>query len=181
MEIKTMKKIHIVLILFFTLFANCEKKEQQPVQTPMPSGIIQMNQEMHLLLDAVKQDPKNVVVWIKLGNLFMDRARYSEAINAYEKALELDPKNVDVRVDMGTCYRRVRRADRAAEEFRKAITINPLHPYAHRNLGVVLAFDLNDRKQAIKEFEEYLKLSPDTPDSQQIRNLVSELKSEPVQ
>jgi len=176
-----MKKIHIVLILCFTLFANCEKKEEQPVQTPMPSGIIQTNQEMQLLQDAVKQDPKNVAVWIKLGNLFMDSARYPEAIDAYEKALELDPKNVDVRVDMGTCYRRVGRADRAAEEFRESISINPLHPYAHRNLGVVLAFDLNDKKQAIKEFEEFIKLSPDTPDSQQIRNLMNELKSEPVQ
>lgn len=176
-----MKKIHVVLILCFTLFANCEKKEEQPVQTPMPSGIIQMNQDMQLLQDAVKQDPKNIVVWIKLGNLFMDSARYPEAIDAYEKALELDPKNVDVRVDMGTCYRRVGRADRAAEEFREAISINPLHPYAHRNLGVVLAFNLNDKKQAIKEFEEFIKLSPDTPDSQQIRNLMNELKSEPVQ
>jgi tetratricopeptide (TPR) repeat protein len=176
-----MKKIYIILVLCFTLSANCEKKEEQPFQTPMPSGIIQTNQEMQLLQDAVKQDPKNVVVWIKLGNLFMDSARYHEAIDAYEKALDLDPNNLDVRVDMGTCYRRVGRADRAAEEFREAISINPLHPYAHRNLGVVLAFDLNDKKQAIKEFEEFLKLSPDTPDSQQIRNLVNELKSESVQ
>jgi tetratricopeptide (TPR) repeat protein len=176
-----MKKIHIVLILCFALLANCQKKEEQPVQTPMPSGIIQTNQEMQLLQDAVKQDPKNVAVWINLGNLSMDSARFPEAIDAYEKALELDPKNVDVRVDMGTCYRRVGRADRAAEEFREAISINPLHPYAHRNLGVVLAFDLNDKKQAIKEFEEYIKLSPDTPDSQQIRNLINELKAEPVQ
>jgi tetratricopeptide (TPR) repeat protein len=181
METKTMKKIHIVLILCFILFANCEKKEEHPVQTPMPSGIIQINQEMQLLQDAVKKDPKNVVVWIKLGNLFMDSARYSEAIDSYVKALELDPKNVDVRVDMGTCYRRVGMADRAAEEFREAISINPLHPYAHRNLGVVLAFDLHDKKQAIKEFEEFIKLSPNTPDSQQIRNLMNKLKSEPVQ
>jgi cytochrome c-type biogenesis protein CcmH/NrfG len=176
-----MKKLPVVLILCFTLFANCEKKEEQPVQTPMPSGIIQANQEMQLLQDAVKQDPKNVIAWIKLGNVFMDNSRYPDAIDAYEKALELDPKNVDVLVDMGTCYRRAGRADRAAEEFRKAISIKPLHPFAHRNLGVVLAFDLHDKKQAIKEFEEYIKLSPDTPDSQQIRNLMNDLKSEPVQ
>jgi tetratricopeptide (TPR) repeat protein len=176
-----MKKLVIVLILCFSLLANCQKQEEQPVQTPMPSGPIQMNQEIQILKNAVKQDPANVGAWIRLGNLLMDSARYPEAIDAYEKALELDPKNVDVRVDMGTCYRRVRRADRAAEEFRKAISINPLHPFAHRNLGVVLAFDLNDKKQAIKEFEEYLKLSPDTPDAEQIKKLVNELKSKPVQ
>lgn len=181
MKIKIMKKIHIVLILCFTLFANCEKKEEQPIQTPIQSGIIQMNQEIQILQDAVRHDTKNVVAWIKLGNILMDSTRYVEAINAYKKALELDPKNVDVRVDMGTCYRRIGRSDSAADEFRKAITINPSHPYARRNLGVVLAFDFKDKKQAIKEFEEYIRLSPNTPDSQQISQLIKELKSESAQ
>ena len=181
MEIKIMKKIHIVLILCFTLFANCQKKEEQPVQTTMPPGSLQLTQEIQILQDAVKYDPKNVVAWIKLGNILMDNTRYPEAINAYGKALELDPKNVDVRVDIGTCYRRIGKSDRAADEFRKAITINPRHPYAHRNLGVVLAFDFKNKKQAIKEFEEYIRLSPNTPDSQQISQLIKEFKSEITQ
>ena len=178
---RLMKKIPIVLLLCFALFASCEKKEAQPVRSPMPSGVIQMDHDIQLLQDVVKQDPQNAVAWINLGNLFMDSGRYPEAIDAYEQALGLDPKNVDVRVDMGTCYRRMRRVDRAAEEFRKAISLNPLHPYAHRNLGVVLAFDLNDKKQAIKEFEEYIKLYPNTPDAQQIQNLINQLKSESAQ
>jgi len=176
-----LKTLFIAFLLCCTLLANCQKKEEQPAQTPVPPGILQMNQEVQFLQDAAKHDPNNVAIWINLGNLLMDSARYPEAIDAYEKAIELDPKNVDVRVDMGTCYRRVGRSDRAAEEFRKAIAIDARHAFAHRNLGVVLAFDLHDKKQAIKEIEEYIKLSPDTPDSQQIRDLAIKLKSEPVQ
>lgn len=176
-----MKSILIVLILCFALFANCQKKEEQPVQTTMPPGPLQINREIQILQDVVKHDPRNIVAWIKLGNILMDSTRYFEAINAYEKALELDPKNVDVRVDMGTCYRRIGKPNRAVNEFRKAITINPRHPYARRNLGVVLAFDFKDKKQAIKEFEEYIRLSPNTPDSQQISQLIKELKSESTQ
>jgi tetratricopeptide (TPR) repeat protein len=181
MEIKIMKKIGIVLILCFTLLANCQKKEEHPVQTPIQSAPLHAESEIKFFQDAAKHDPSNGAIWTNLGNLLMDNARYPEAIDAYEKVLELDPKNVNVRVDMGICYRRVGRSDRAAEEFRKAISINPTHPFAHRNLGIVLAFDLNDKKQAIKEFEEYIKLSPDTPDSQKIRNMVNTLKSESVQ
>ena len=181
MEKKTMRKIIIVLILCFALFTSCEKKQEQPVQTPIPSALLEVQNEIRFLQDAAKHDPNNVDVLINLGNLLMDSARYQEAIDAYEKALTLTPENVDVRVDMGTCYRRIGRADRAAEEFRKAISINPLHPNAHRNLGVVLAFDFHERKQAIKEFEEYIRLSPDTPDSNHIRELISKLKSEPIQ
>jgi len=174
------KTLLIAFLLCCTLLSNCQKKEEPSVQTPIPSAPLQAQNEIRFLQDAAKEDPDNVVLWINLGNLLMDSARYPEAIDAYEKALELAPENADVRVDMGTCYRRVGRSDRAAEEFRKAIAIDARHAFAHRNLGVVLAFDLQDKKQAIKEFEEYIRLSPDTPDSRQIRDLVSYLKSEPV-
>jgi tetratricopeptide (TPR) repeat protein len=107
----------------------------------------------------------------------MDTSRFHEAIDAYQKVLELDPKNVDVIVDMGTCYRGIKRSDRAAEEYRKAIAINPRHLNAHRNLGTVLLFDLGNKKQGIKELEEYLRLSPNTPDANQIRQEIARMKA----
>ena len=170
----------IAFLLCITFLANCQKKEAPPAGTSTPSVPLQSQDEIRFLQDAATHDPDNVTIWISLGNLFMDNARYLEAINAYEKALTLTPENVDVRVDLGTCYRRVGQYDKAAGAFRKAITIDSRHPFAHRNLGVVLAFDLHDNTQAIKEFEEYLILSPDTPDSSQIRQIVSKLKSESV-
>jgi len=176
-----MRTLFIVFLLCVAFMTNCQKKEEPSVKASIPSSLtLQAENEIHFLQDSVKKDPLNVAAWINLGNLLMDSARYPEAIEAYEKALELSPKNVDVRVDMGTCYRRVGNYERAAEEFRRSINIDPLHPFAHRNLGVVLAFDLHDKKRAIKEFEEYIRLSPDTPDSHQIRQLVDNLKSEPV-
>jgi tetratricopeptide (TPR) repeat protein len=173
-----MRTLFIAILLCFIFLANCQKKEEPPVQTSIPSVPLQAQNEIRFLQDAAKHDPNNVAIWINLGNVFMDNARYPEAIDAYEKALVLSPENTDVRVDMGTCYRRVGKYDRAVEEFRKAITIDACHPFAHRNLGVVLALDLHDKKQAIKEFEEYIRLSPDAADSNQIRQLVSKLKSE---
>ena len=174
------KTSFIAFLLCITFLANCQKKEASPVGKSIPSVPLQSQNEIRLLQDAAVHDPNNVTIWISLGNLFMDNARYLEAIDAYEKALALTPENVDVRVDMGTCYRRLGKYEKAAEEFRKAITIDSRHPFAHRNLGVVLALDLHDNKQAIKEFDEYLRLSPDTPDSKQIRQLVSKLKSDSV-
>jgi tetratricopeptide (TPR) repeat protein len=109
----------------------------------------------------------------------MDTYRFNEAIAAYQNALELDPKNVDVRVDMAICYRNIGNPQKAVEEFRKAITINPNHLNAHRNLGVVLAFDLGDKKQAAKEWEEYLRLAPNAPDANQLRQEIAKLKASP--
>lgn len=172
-----MKRILIVCLAFFLLLANCQKKEEPKLRTPIPAGPVHGQNEIMLLQEMVRQNPKNVSAWIKLGNIMMDTSRFHAAIDAYQKALELDQKNVDVRVDMGTCYRNIGRSDRAAEEYRKAIAINPRHLNAHRNLGVVFAFDLGDKKQAVKEFEEYLMLSPNAPDAYRIRQEIAKLKA----
>jgi tetratricopeptide (TPR) repeat protein len=172
-----MKRILIACLASLLLLANCQKKEEPKGQSPYPGGPVQGQSEITFLQDIVRQDPKNVGAWIKLGNFLMDTHRYQEAIDAYQKAIELDPKNVDVRVDMGTCYRNIGRPDSAVEEYRKAIAINPRHLNAHRNLGMVLAFDLGDKKQAIKEFEEYLRLSPNAPDADQLRQEIARLKA----
>ena len=172
-----MKKFFLICLAVFLSLANCQKKEEPKVQTPFPAGPVQTQNEIGLLQDAVRNDPKNLNAWINLGNVMMDTSRFDKAIDAYQHALELDPENVDVRVDMGTCYRNIGRPDRAVEEFRKAIKINPRHLYAHRNLGVVLAFDIGDKKQAVKEFEEYLGLSPNAHDAQQVRQEIAKLKT----
>jgi tetratricopeptide (TPR) repeat protein len=172
-----MKRILIACLASFLLLANCQKKEEPKVRTPFPAGPVQGGNEIALLQNIVRQDPKNLSAWIKLGNILMDSYRFNEAIEAYQKTLELEPKNVDVRVDMGTCYRNIGRPDKAVEEYRKAIAINSNHLNAHRNLGVVFAVDLGDKKQAIKEFEEYLRLSPNAPDAYQLRQEIARLKA----
>jgi len=172
-----MKRILIVCFALLLLFANCQKKEEPKVQPPFPAGPVQGQSEIPLLQDLVRKDPKNLGAWIKLGNIFMDSYRFNEAIEAYQKALDLDPKNVDVRVDMATCYRNIGKPEKAVEEYRKAIAMNPNHLNAHRNLGVVLAVDLGDKKQGAKELEEYLRLAPSAPDANQMRQEIARLKA----
>ncbi len=138
---------------------------------------VAFDNEIKLLRDIVVKEPDNLNAWIKLGNVAMDTKRFDEAINAYSNALRLDPSNVNVRVDMGTCYRRAGNALKAVEVYDKAIEIQPGHLYAHKNRGVVLAFDLHRYAEAAREFESYLKLSPDASDAQQIREIINELKT----
>lgn len=171
-----MNRLFLVCLVAVFLFANCQKKEEPKVQTPFPAGTMAMQDKILQLQKSVQQNPKNLNARIDLGNSLMDAGRFPEAIDAYQKALELDPKNTDVRVDMGTCYRSAGQPDKAAEEYRKAIASNPGHPNAHRNLGIVFAFDFKNKREAIKEFEEYLRVAPNAPDTQKISRLIAELK-----
>ncbi len=183
-----MKKLGIVVVLGMLMFA-CQSKDEAKPQYQFPSGggsapsgpvgggALQGQDEMKMLKEAAAKDPKNLQVWIRLGNLAMDSGRHQEAIDAYQEALKLDPKNVDVRVDMGTCYRNVGKPDVAVKEYRKAVEINPNHLNAHKNMGVVLAYDLRDNAQAIKEFEKVLQIAPNAPDAPQIQQEIQKLKS----
>jgi cytochrome c-type biogenesis protein CcmH/NrfG len=172
-----MKKI-VVFVLFSLIIAGCQQQKEESKPKPqVPAGTIQTQDALKLAQEAVKADPKNVNAWITLGNILMDTSRFTEAVDAYQKALEIDPKNADVRVDMGTCYRDSGKPDIAVKEYRKALEINPNHALAHMNLGVVLAYDMKDKTQAIKEFEKYLQLAPNAPNAGQIRQEVQRLKS----
>lgn len=177
-----MKRAAVIVAVAIALAGFGCKQQQQPYQgqAPYPGGMgapFKTAEEIKQLESIAKASPKNANAWIALGNALMDTQRFAEAADAYGKALALDPNNVDVRVDRGTCLRGIGQPEKAIEEYRTAMKINPRHPNAHRNAGVVLAFDLNRRAEAVKEFETYLELVPNAPDAFDIRNTIQQLKS----
>jgi cytochrome c-type biogenesis protein CcmH/NrfG len=170
-----MKKILVGVLVFF-IAAACQQKSEQKTAGQTPPGQIQAQEEIRLLQEAVRKDPRNGEAWIKLGNIFMDTSRFGEAVDSYQKALDIDPKNVDVRVDLGVCYRNSGKPDIAVQELRKAIELNPLHVMAHKNLAVVLDYDLHDTAGAVKEFEKALEIAPNAPDAERIKVEIQKLK-----
>jgi tetratricopeptide (TPR) repeat protein len=180
-----MKKILLMVMMTAFIAFGCQKKEEpqqfQPPLGQVPQGGLgapgQGVDTAKLLQEEVKKDPKNLNAWINLGNIMMDTHRYQEAIDAYTKALELDPRNVNVRVDMGTCYRNANKPDIAVREYKKALEIDPAHINAHKNMAVVLAYDLHDNKQAMKEFEKALELAPNAPDAGAVKAEIQKLKA----
>ncbi len=174
-----MKKIILVVALVCAVVSGCEQRQQPKGGQPAVPGAAPMISpgEINQLEQIAAQSPKNADAWIALGNALMDSSHYAEAVNAYGKALALDPRNVNVRVDMGTCLKNSGKPQEAVEEYRKAIKINPNHLNAHRNMAVVLAFDLHKPKEAVAEFEKYLQLAPNAPDAEAIRQQIQQLKS----
>jgi len=180
-----MKRSMLILFIAAAIFSGCKQQQQAQWsqgqsgqnQVVAPPASIKGPQELQQLESLAKANPKNANAWIALGNAQMDAQRFAEAIISYQRALEIDPKNVDVRVDMGTCYRGVGQPEKAVEEYRKGMQIDPRHPMARMNAGVVLAFDLGRKAEAVKEFEKYLELAPNAPNAADIRQEIQKLKA----
>jgi len=172
-----------LVVLVVVALSACKQQQSQwsqgqagQNQVVVPPAMVKSPAEIQQYEAIAKSNPGNVDAWIALGNAQMDAQRFAEAIISYQRALDLDPKNVNVRVDMGTCYRGVGQPERAIEEYKKGSKYDPKHAMAHLNSGIVYAYDLNKKAEAIKSFEKYLELAPNSPNAADIRQQIQILK-----
>jgi cytochrome c-type biogenesis protein CcmH/NrfG len=151
-----------------------------PVQAPPGPDPNEVASKIQTLKEIVKKDPKNLAAWVELGNLYFESDQPKEAIDAYSRYLTIKPDNADVRTDMGIMFRSLGQFDRAIEEFKKASKSDPKHANSRYNIGIVLLHDKQDIKGAIKAWEEYLKVDPNSERAQRIRARIENMKTMPA-
>ncbi len=160
-----------------------QKPQMAPPGSPAPApsarDTIEATSQIQTLKEIVKKDPKNLAAWVELGNLYFDTDQPKEAIEAYKQYLTIKPENPDIRTDMGIMYRKLGEFDRAIEEFRKAAQGDPRHINSRYNLGLVLLHDKQDMNAAIKAWEDYLKVDPNSERAQRIRAQIEKMKTMP--
>ncbi|TFG08383.1 MAG: tetratricopeptide repeat protein [Promethearchaeota archaeon] len=128
-------------------------------------------------------DPYNVDSWEKIGKLYEDLEEYDKAIESLEKATELAPYDTDLWVEIGNTYYLRKKYKGAVKFYEKAIDIAPDKvkskldkipiiesykklietnqddPKLWINLGYIYEYK-NDKKEALKCYEEALRIDP---------------------
>jgi tetratricopeptide (TPR) repeat protein len=153
-----------------------QKPQMGPPSAPPGPSPLEVASKIKTLKEIIQKDPENLPAWVELGNLYFDTDQPKEAIEAYSKYLVVKPENADVRTDMGIMYRRLGEFDRSLEEFRKAAQSDPNHVHSRYNIGIVLLHDKQDIKGAIKAWEEYLKVDPNSERANRVRAQMENLK-----
>lgn len=128
----------------------------------------------------VTANPNNFTAWTNLGNLYFDTDQPSKAIAAYNKSLLLHKGDANLLTDLGVMYRKDNQPTKALEFFDKAIQENPTHLPSRYNKGIVMLYDFNDKKAAISNWEEMLKIDPQAKsnDGTAIHDLINQVKAE---
>lgn len=164
--------------------AMVPKPQMAPPGAPMPvpkgPDPMEAASKINTFKEIVKKDPKNLPAWVELGNLYFDTDQPKEAIEAYSQYLAIKPDNPDVRTDMGIMYRKLGQFDKAIEEFRKAAQSDPKHVNSRYNIGLVLLHDKQDIKGAVKAWEDYLRVDPNSERAQRIRGQIEKMKAMPA-
>jgi tetratricopeptide (TPR) repeat protein len=121
---------------------------------------IELMERIEDLKETIREDPKNLTAYLKLGNIYFDQNKYREAIAAYSQYLSIKPDDPDVRTSMGILLKGLGDFDGAVEELRRAAQIHPYHANSRFHLGIVLLFEKKDVKGAIKVWEDFLRVEP---------------------
>jgi cytochrome c-type biogenesis protein CcmH/NrfG len=153
-----------------------QKPRMPPMPAPQGPDPVEVASKTQSLKDIVKKDPRNLPAWVELGNLYFDSGQPKEAIEAYGKYLAIKPDNADVRTDMAIMYRALGDFDRAIEEFKKAAQSDPKHVNSRYNIGIVLLHDKEDIKEAIKAWEDYLRVDPKSERAERVKAQMENLR-----
>ena len=167
--------------LIFSI-SNAGKGSQQAAANGS-EGVMSPNDYTQRIAQAEKivaAEPKNINVWISLGNDYFDTEQVPKAINAYGKALELDPNNSNVLTDQGVMYRKMGWYDKALANFMKANKVNPKHLPSLFNIAMVYQVDMKQPEKALPYLQEYLKQDSTSQTAQQAKELLEQVGKAPA-
>ena len=169
-------------VVYSTYKSGSEGMSQPSMyQTPsaLPKGPSAQQADLIKALELkLSQNPDDQNSWEQLGNVYFDSNNPQKAINAYTKYNELNPNNPNVWTDLGIMYRRAGQFSQSIVAFDRATEINPKHPQSWFNKGIVYLHDLNKPDEALKAWEELVKIAPDFkgPGGQSIQQMVDSIR-----
>jgi tetratricopeptide (TPR) repeat protein len=91
----------------------------QAASAPMqgdPNMMNRVREQLETLKQTIARDPNNFDALAQLGGMYMDAAKYPQAIEYFERALKVRSDD-GVRYDLVVCYRQSGQIDRARAEF----------------------------------------------------------------
>lgn len=120
-----------------------------------------MKEAAKLAEKALELDDSLADTHVLLGNIYLMKGQYQQAMEAGERALALEPNGADVNALLGLMLRYLGRPEEAISVLEKAIRLNPIPPawYLYNMGDAYRLAGLHDK--AIASFKKALKQNPD--------------------
>ncbi|MBB5397835.1 hypothetical protein [Mucilaginibacter sp. AK015] len=125
------------------------------------------NAAIAVLTKGKEADKKNANILVALGDALRTQSKNSDAVGAYQSALEIDPKLAHAKVATGIIWKYANNFEASQDEFKKALAIDPNYGPAYREWAETdVRWALSDPKMAsvkVKEgvdnYRKYLSLT----------------------
>jgi tetratricopeptide (TPR) repeat protein len=110
-------------------------------------------------LDSILSRPDQWESHYNLGNYYLDRRDFKQAVDSYEKALRMEPRGVLAMVNEAMAYGRMGENQKANDALQKALKVAPDNAAANFNMGLLKAEE-NDLGTAEMHLRAALKTDP---------------------
>jgi tetratricopeptide (TPR) repeat protein len=87
----------------------------------------------------MKARPDDWASHANLGNFYMERREFDQAVRCFETSYKLEPRMIEPMVNAAMAYSNSKRNDRAETCLRRALKVQPTNAAANFNLGLLLA------------------------------------------
>jgi len=106
-----------------------------------------------------EQDPKNAVIYNKMGIALHGELDLNGALHSYERAVKLDPTYADAQNNIGVIWYNKKKYGRAIRAYQRAIKIRNDLAVSYSNLGYAYFAD-KKFEESIGAFRQAMKLDP---------------------
>jgi tetratricopeptide (TPR) repeat protein len=96
-----------------------------------------------------KVSGENAAYYFLLARHYENTGRVSDAVAAYQKALELEPKSAEIRAQLAALYARENKALEAVDAAEEALKFDPANEEANRILGTIYSI-LSEQKARLR-------------------------------
>ncbi|MDR3491305.1 MAG: tetratricopeptide repeat protein [Gammaproteobacteria bacterium] len=106
------------------------------------------------LNEAIKLNPKNVINFMDLGDIYFRTNKFENALVTYKKAIELNPKSQLIYMCLASFYTKLNKFDDAIETYNKILELNCDFSFsAYKALGFVysMKYQFKDSANAYKK------------------------------
>ncbi len=138
---------------------------------PVPLDKLSLDTKEQELKKAIAEDPNNRDLLFRLGALYFESDRFTQAIEVYRKILKINEKDVDTLNDLGLALHYTGQSNEAIKVLKQATTFNPLHQRAWLSLGFVLA-STGRAEEAKNSLNRAINLNPDNPVGKEARRIL---------
>ena len=128
------------------------------------------------LRKAIELDVASAPAYMALGELQFRQQDYAGAEKSQLKAVELAPESADAHLGLARTYWAIGRWQDADPHAAKVVQLKPDNAGAHVLMGNI-SLRKRDGAGALKEFQEALRLAPDSPMAPGIREVVKKIEA----
>jgi tetratricopeptide (TPR) repeat protein len=134
----------MTLLALLIVCRTCVPQQASPKLSPSLQQVESLVQQGRLeeakakTLEDIQRDPSSVNAYNLLGIIESDQRDYTDAVAAFQKALQLAPNSSKSHNNLGNVYLAENKLDLAEKEFRAVLRLDPGNRDGNYDLGVLL-------------------------------------------